>query len=120
MSISFRFWILFGVIVTSCFISVYCTAAVELLVELDSEKPGLEHGNGTTPVAPISKSVVTDEEEEKVTRGGRDRGIFARCFGTLWDWVYGTASTQVSSLMEDKIISGNPDNVKFYLYPSAE
>ncbi|CAL8129591.1 unnamed protein product [Orchesella dallaii] len=94
MSISIKFFLLFGIIVTSCFISVYCAASVEVSVENENEVHSNRGGNSSSS----------------------NRGMFARCFGSIWNWM----RSSMESVVEDKIISGNPDNVKFYLYPNAD
>lgn len=104
MSISVRFWIFFGIVVTSCFISVYCSATLEVSVESDENY----EGNLTTST------------QDEVTNGNSNRSVFGRCLTSIWEWVNDKVSTNISGMVEDKIISGNPDNVRFYLYPNEQ
>ncbi|ODM97654.1 Endothelial lipase, partial [Orchesella cincta] len=97
MSIAIKFSIIFGIIVTSCFISVYCAASVDVSVD-----------------SGIDEKVVAPNRAGNFSSS--NRGLFARCFGSIWSWMKSTAE----GVVEDKIISGNPDNVHFYLYPNAE
>lgn len=98
----FRKIVLLSLLILFCLVRVYCSAEIEVILEDDLVNDG---GLNETKV-----------DSEQI----RGRGVWARCLQTVWDWIQDKASMGISDIVEDKIISGNPDNVRFYMYPIPE
>lgn len=112
-------WLLITFITGSHVSTVYSAASTEILVEYEDVGVGGAGAELNVSDFTTDSTLVDDNGDGyngTVTNVPSNRGIFARCFDTIWSWM----QEKAVGVMEDNIISGNPDNVRFYLYPSPE